>query len=106
MNIGMHNHCVLLLPVFKHRCKNKHPISIGTRNHTYKIRELKVTVKDPLASSLAGRGSPLDLTEIRRLRDPLLLQGTTYNLKPTKTRKYKQRHQTIITHLAATSYSK
>ena len=37
-----------------------------------------LSVKDLLASSLAGRGSPLDLTEIRRLQDPFT--RTTYNL--------------------------
>ena len=60
MNIGMHNHCVLLLPVFKHPSKNKHPMSIGTRNHTYKIRELKITkyseaiLGDMIASCVKG----------------------------------------------------
>ena len=44
-------------------------------------------VKDPIASSLAGRSSPHDLTEIRRLQDSFTL--TTYNLY-TKTHKDKE----------------
>ena len=44
-------------------------------------------VKDLLASSLAGRCSLLDLTEIRRLQDPF--NRTTYNLY-TKTHKDKE----------------
>ena len=52
-----------------------------------RIPPLPPNVKDPLASSLAGRGSPLDLTEIRRLQDSFT--RTTYNLY-TKTHKDKE----------------
>ena len=45
------------------------------------------SMKDPLSSSLAGCGSPLDLTEIRRLQD--FFTRTTYNLY-TKTHKHKE----------------
>ena len=48
---------------------------------------LFTTVKDPLASSLAGRGSLLDLTEIRRLQN--FFTRTMYNLY-TKTHKDKE----------------
>ena len=68
MNIGTHNHCVLLLPVFKHPCENKHPMSIGTRNHACKTRELKVTtyseVKfgEEIASCVKGKVIMLTVT--------------------------------------------
>ena len=42
------------------------------------------SVKDPLASSLAGRGSPLDLTEIPRLQDSFT--RTTHKDKEVQTK--------------------
>ena len=66
MNIGTHNHCVLLLPVFKHPCENKHSINIGTHNRASETRELKViTYSEAILGeeiALCVKGSVLMLT--------------------------------------------